>query len=99
MRPFAVLAVLLTALGCSPSVGPEPVPRGPEDCRLADAKLQMLDCRWPDGAPLWKTPAGESFTVFCETAMDDGRDVNPQCVMRMLDCTEFEQRAAGKLCD
>lgn len=99
--------LLALALGaCSATTEPSPVvpppvppPPPARDCEAAGARLEALDCRRPDGAPWWLTPAGAPYAEACEDAARKDRDWHPECVSTIERCEDFESAFNGELCN
>jgi hypothetical protein len=84
-----VLAAALAFAACSHTYPPpRPVPLEGDECERAASRLEQLDCRREDGSPLWRTPGGAAFVDFCHAAMNDGRDVRPDCLALVSSCDD-----------
>jgi hypothetical protein len=113
-----LLPLLALACSPAPApVPPGPVPPPPpvdagadvedggiiaDDCELARARLQALQCRTDDGDPTWEGPVldgkRQSFADVCRDAASHGLNYHPECIQTIRDCSERNAAAKGDVC-
>ena len=104
MNRGLMVFALTVACVSSPLPKPAPTPLPPvhvpteASCERAQETLERLDCRRDDGSSWTTTPKGAPFADACKTALHDGRNWNPHCIMQIADCSELMCAYRGECC-
>ncbi len=85
MQKGFLTSILLTfvLLSC---LGPIPVIANIQYCSTAEAHLKALGCI-PSDKPY--TLKGKSFSQFCQETMQNGINLHPDCLSKIVSCNQI----------
>lgn len=84
--------ILILMCSCAPVIV-EPTPDYPVDtdhCQRAEDRLIEKKCE------LARPLDGVTFTQFCKSFQESGKQINPSCIAKILTCEEVDEAARRK---